>query len=120
METEENNFILLKGEIFMSYEKPVVVEVKELAEGVYAASGEVVYTTCQSKYLKGNYQVPTGSSTGRYYMGDTVTGSVLGCQTCKHDRNYACHVAEDRPTKPPMPVWEAEGHTWDEPFTYKW
>lgn len=99
------------------YKKPIIVSYEELAEGIYAASGNVVggdaennedKKGCQSKYMNGEFKV------GNWSYGDTYKNR-YGCLNCPANWG-SCAV--DSPNfnnpNPAMPGWEAEGHKGDE------
>lgn len=71
------------------YAKPVVLEMDELAEGVYAASGSHE-AKCDSKYMDGNYHAQDYSGANGY--GNLVT---LGCTGCPAFRANGCGLQVD-------------------------
>ncbi len=97
----------------MKYERPLIVTVNDVAEGVYLASGEPK-KECQSKFMNGNYQTPNPSN----IPGATCQYGDLGCRSCPADINWACALQTgegiqglDKTGGKFMPIWEYEGHT---------
>lgn len=102
------------------YEKPSVLMNEELAEGVYAASGDVdngttttpstpeentKTRTCDSIYLQGNYRQPDFSD---WANGTNLNGrGCEGCPACWSDGK--CHVEAYIPEEDCRPSWEKEG-----------
>jgi hypothetical protein len=110
------------------YEKPMVLTNEELAEGVYAASGDAALK-CDSKYMKGVWQAEDTSSwwvdgveTKRGYKQQfgcngcpANTGSGCGLLTHYVDSNYAASYDTDNGKR--MPDWEAKGYGPDDEVT---
>lgn len=114
-----------------NYEKPIVLENEELAEGVYAASGAVsgggTTTTptvpenpspqapvCDSIYIKGSYRQPDHSD---WLNGTNLNGrGCEGCPACWS--NGVCHVASYPAEEDCRPSWEKFGYgpneRWDD------
>lgn len=97
----------------MMYQKPIIVSINDLAEGVYAASGSQNTTSrCKSIYMKGVYQQPTynpiedGYKIGR------------GCEGCPAWNGTSCRFisAPDEMNWDGdfRPTWEVQGHKPDE------
>lgn len=76
------------------YVKPVVLETEELAEGVYAASGDATGSSseakCDSKYMNGVYR-------GQDYSGANGYGNLVshGCTGCPAFRDNGCGLQVD-------------------------
>lgn len=94
----------------MRYEKPVIVKVDDVAEGVYLASGQ---KQCQSKYMNGTYKRPNPSN----IPGAECKYGDLGCRSCPADINWNCALQTgegiqslDKTGGKYMPLWEYEGH----------
>lgn len=97
----------------MRYERPLIVAMSEIAEGVYLASGEEP-KHCQSQYMNGTYQRPNPSN----IPGATCQYGDLGCRSCPADINWACALQTgdglqglDVTGGKLMPKWEYDGHT---------
>jgi hypothetical protein len=111
-----------KGENSM-YKKPAIVKIDDLAEGVYTASGDGSSSTdtaqgkCDSKYMNGEYHVPT--YTDNNYMDG------LGCNGCPASRaqSYCALTKEtywesyDADNGNRMPSWEKDGKN---PYDTRW
>lgn len=81
----------------MSYTKPMILVNDDLAEGVYAASGDVAASDsgikCDSKYMKGVYQAPDYSS---WAIGETRGyRKQFGCLGCPAFRENGCGLQSD-------------------------
>jgi hypothetical protein len=106
----------------MKYEKPLVVCVDDVSEGVYAASGE----KCDSIYMNGVWQ-------GADYSMGSVSGvtyrQLYGCEGCRAYRKNGCGLLLDyvesgyAPSYGSdggfrKPEWEAQGHAADEKVSW--
>jgi hypothetical protein len=95
------------------YVKPVIIGNEELAEGIYAASGEV---TCESKYMNGEFAEPQrvwNTTMKEFYgcqgcHGYTGTGN-CGLKTHYIESGYASSYEGDRGCL--KPTWEQRGYT---------
>jgi hypothetical protein len=94
-----------------TYSKPIVIPSAELAEGVYAASGDTLSLSCNSKYMKGAYHAPDYNNTTSYY-------GRFGCLGCPAYRWNGCGLSlesyygsYDTDQGKRMPSWEKLGHT---------
>ena len=98
--------------MMMHYEKPDILRVDNLSEGVYLASGGVA--VCKSQFLKGNWTKPHRG----IYQGPRV--EVWGCEGCPggDDGDY-CKLAkgEVHDDKDYRPTWEREGL---DPYEITW
>ena len=84
------------------YEKPDILRVDNLNEGVYLASGDPV---CGSKYLMGNWIKPSrGTSQGERLQ-------VWGCEGCPADDGNGCKIkkGEMHDIIDYRPNWEKNG-----------
>ena len=84
------------------YEKPDILRVDNLNEGVYLASGDPV---CGSKYLMGNWIKPSrGTSQGERLQ-------VWGCEGCPADDGNGCKIkkGEMHDIMDYRPNWEKNG-----------
>jgi hypothetical protein len=106
-----------------TYEKPVILANEELAEGVYAASGDVAggdaasggsQIKCDSKYMDGNWQPQTygdGSQGYKYQYGclGCPAYTASGCGLLSHyvESNYATSYETDNGKR--KPAWEWNG-----------
>lgn len=86
------------------YEKPDILRVDNLNEGVYLASGNPV---CGSKYLMGNWIKPWGTSNG-------TIKQVRGCEGCSADDGNKCKIAVGDTSQLNAngdfrPTWERDG-----------
>lgn len=97
----------------MKYEKPVIVAVDEMAEGVYLSSGDQA-KKCESKYMNGTYHRPSPSN----IEGAVCQYGDLGCRSCPADNNWDCALLTNRPLATDcltdgrlMPKWEYMGKT---------
>lgn len=88
-----------------SYQKPIVLKSDELCEGIYLDSGDSVRgSSCESKYMKGNFQKPKD-----WYL-DTDTMISRGCEGCPAAYSYSeCRRDEKNFGDPLMPKWELLG-----------
>jgi hypothetical protein len=98
------------------YEKPMVLANEELAEGVYAASGDIMAKNCDSQYIKGVWQGPhygSPASVGYLYM--------YGCMGCPAYTSTGCGIGShyldageadsyDTDKGNRMPIWEKKGY----------
>ncbi len=102
-----------------NYEKPEVIRIAELSEGVYMASGSVVEggtqideqtPVCRSRYLMGVWHRPN--------RGFTEQGPALekyGCEGCSADDGDGCKIAKGKAEDLNgngdfRPTWERNGH----------
>lgn len=94
------------------YEKPIIEVNNELAEGVYAASGDI---KCDSKYMQGQFQAPIYT-----WVGTEGFKAIFGCQGCRAYRGSACGLLTDYLNSSQassydadagrrMPAWEYNG-----------
>lgn len=101
-----------------NYEKPIVVTYEELAEGIFAASGDVADGNtadnnetkkgCQSAYMNGIFG-GYGSWNGETYK------ERYGCNECPAAWGYcAVNNPDFNSSAPAMPGWEAQGHKGNE------
>ena len=93
----------------MKYEKPTVVALNDMSEGVYLSSGYARH--CESMYMNGTYQAPEGGKV----IGGIYTYGSIGCRSYPADINYHCAIAAGefdsiRDGKR-MPQWELNGHS---------
>lgn len=106
------------------YEKPVILANDDVAEGVYAASGDNV-AKCDSVYMLGVWQAQDTSP-----WGETTPGykQVFGCLGCPAHTANGCglqtHYIEsgqassyDVDDGNRMPSWERKGYGPDDPVT---
>jgi hypothetical protein len=67
------------------YERPIVLTNEELAEGVYAARGDVAYAKdCDSKYMKGVWQPQSSGDGSEGYK------KIYGCLGCPAHTASGC------------------------------
>jgi hypothetical protein len=98
------------------YEKPMILTNEDLAEGVYAASGDTYTGECDSAYMKGNWQAADYSldGSGGYK-------AQFGCQGCPATRAAGCGLtcdqayidgasSYDTDQGHRKPSWEAKGY----------
>ena len=94
------------------YEKPDILRVDNLAEGIYLASGDPVeeQPVCMSKYLKGNWIKPSRGT----YQGARL--EVWGCEGCPADDGDGCKIlkGEVHDNMDYRPNWEKAGLSPDE------
>lgn len=99
-----------------NYEKPVVLKLDEVAEGVYAASGAAASDqqgeiVCQSVYIQGVWHRPNTYTPGRDQE-EVITRR--GCEGCSADDGDGCKIKKgkiDDLNKDGVfkPTWEQEG-----------
>lgn len=96
------------------YEKPVITVVEDLAEGVYAASGDVFGGTakCDSIYMKGTWEKGDFTSKGIKANQGCVgcpayTGTGCGLNSHYVDSNFAASYDVDNGNR--KPAWESSG-----------
>ncbi len=101
----------------MKYEKPIIQINSEMAEGVYAASGESVGVKgCDSEYMKGVYQAPKygwNTTVKEYYgcLGCPANSSNTGCalDPSNHYEQSGTAGSYDTDIGTRMPDWEEMG-----------
>lgn len=98
----------------MKYEQPAVILLEDLAEGVYAASGDERGGVCQSIYMKGVHRTPAHSVQGGEYRRID-----RGCEGCPASQYGACRLDLGPFGDPLMPYWERENHDPNETFIYQ-
>lgn len=97
-----------------NYEKPIVVKNEEIAEGVYAASGNGT-PGCDSRYMNGVYVYPS-------YGWDNPMKEHYGCLGCPAYRATGCGLLVDQAyldgalsydtdNGKRKPNWESMGYT---------
>lgn len=88
----------------LSYEKPVVILTNDMAEGIYAASGDN-QLGCDSVYMKGVWHKSDYS--------DSVNGTNIdgrGCEGCPANwSDGSCHAAGYKASEDCRPTWEKQG-----------
>lgn len=98
------------------YVRPMVVVNEELAEGVYAASGDetgerTTTLSCQSTYMQGSYM--KGDNKASTYK------EKFGCKGCNAYTGNGCKLQSGKDNVDPdaifMPAWEEQGHSPSEP-----
>ncbi len=90
-----------------NYEKPEIIVVDNLAEGIYASSGKTGQT-CDSIYMNGIFVLGTKSPiTDGYKKG-------RGCEGCPANWGDKCAVSELNYDGDFRPSWEVEGKGPDE------
>jgi hypothetical protein len=91
------------------YEKPVMIDNRELAfEGIFAAGSGVTTSSCKSIYMNGVYVASLGvDATKRrtYYEAYGCTGCPANWGRCAATETYYNKNQDSRPQ------WEREGHT---------
>lgn len=107
----------------MNYEKPVAVNVENLSEGIYLASGSTQGSdnqndnnqiVCQSKYMNGIWQKPT---TGAQQAPVKIR---RGCEGCSADDGDGCKILKGGELNANgvfKPTWEQSGMS---PDTLVW
>lgn len=96
--------------MMMHYEKPDILRVDNLSEGVYLASGGV--PICGSIYLRGEWRKPWGNSNGTML-------EVRGCEGCSADDGDGCKIKKGKydqlnPNGDFRPTWEQKGYKPDD------
>lgn len=91
------------------YEKPDILRVDNLNEGVYLASGNPV---CGSIYLRGEWRKPWVNSNGTMI-------EVRGCEGCSADDGDGCKIKKGKydqlnPNGDFRPTWEQKGYKPDD------
>ncbi len=99
--------------MMMHYEKPDILRVDNLSEGVYLASGQFV---CGSKYLQGNWIKPWQQSSGDIMH-------VRGCEGCSADDGAKCKISVGDTSQLNAngdfrPTWEIDGKKPEDPPYY--
>lgn len=99
-----------------NYKKPMAVEVADVNEGVYLASGDTEPgnggTGCESQYMKGVYKKGDSSGSGMAPAYDRK-----GCEGCAADDGDGCKLLKGDPKvvgNKYKPTWEQLGKTPDE------
>lgn len=95
-----------------AYEKPIVVLIDEMAEGIYAASGSTgggngstENKVCDSIYIKGQF---TKSDYSDWQNGTNINGR--GCEGCPANwSDGRCHVESYAASEDCRPSWEKQG-----------
>ena len=92
-----------------SYERPVVILTNDMAEGVYAASGDQINPTtnagCDSVYMKGVWHK---SDYSNWSGGTNIDGR--GCEGCPANwSDGQCHAANYQASEDCRPSWEKQG-----------
>jgi hypothetical protein len=104
------------------YERPMILTNEDLAEGVYAASGDTDTVSCDSKYMSGSWKAADSSDWNggtRGYM------QQFGCTGCPATRANGCGLLLDYVESNNsssyeanrgnyMPSWERKGY---QPYT---
>ena len=96
----------------MAYEKPIITLQNDLAEGVYAASGDNL-PVCQSQYMMGVYHNPTSNT-----YGATISRIDRGCEGCPAAQGGECRRDLGPFGNSLMPTWERNGYDPKETFVY--
>lgn len=91
-----------------TYEKPIVVLADDIAEGIYAASGDInpaTHAGCDSIYLKGVWHKSDYSD---WQNGTNLNGR--GCEGCPANwSDGVCHAASYGASEDCRPSWEKQG-----------
>ena len=96
------------------YEKPDILRVDNLAEGVYLASGGL--PVCGSVYLRGVWHKPTYSGTDMLVF--------RGCEGCSADDGDGCKILKGKydqlnPNGDFRPEWERRNYKPEDDPIYK-
>jgi len=93
--------------MMMHYEKPVILQVENLAEGIYLASGDVADNGgCESQYMNGEWHQQ------KWYISEpTPVIEAYGCRGCAADDGHKCKLKEQAKWNGGVfkPQWEQDG-----------
>lgn len=111
----------------MAYEKPIITLQNDLAEGVYAASGDSYFTGptdtgadgktvgCQSQYMRGVPQTPN-HNIGIPSQHQMMERGCEGCSALQYNGACALHLASSSAIL--MPKWEQRGFKPADPYNW--